>query len=308
MRKLILMWLTIAAFLSGPAFAERGFLVDSDWLSAQKEKNPRLVILDIHFNPHRYLTVGHIPGAIQVERFKDLGDNFGRSIGLFPSREAFQATLRGWGVNNDSTLVLYDDSRTVLAARLYYLLELYGFDMSRVKILESGTQAWSDFNDLTKTPSPAAKPGHVQLKPANGSMYVEWPQVYDDVVSRRDARDVLVDARPHPMYLGEDLHHSIQGGHIPGAINIVSMDGTDQQTQKWLPEDKIAELYRTVPKDKTVYLYCHDGFRMSLGWLELKSLGYRDVRLLNGGWGVWDRAMTLPIVKGGAPYDEEFSL
>ncbi len=55
------------------------------------------------------------------------------------SREAFQATLRGWGMNDDSTLVIYDDSRTALAARLYFLLDLYGFDMKQVKILNGGT-------------------------------------------------------------------------------------------------------------------------------------------------------------------------
>jgi thiosulfate/3-mercaptopyruvate sulfurtransferase len=30
-------------------------------------------------------------------------------------------------MNDDSTLVIYDDSRTALAARLHFLLELYGF-------------------------------------------------------------------------------------------------------------------------------------------------------------------------------------
>ena len=57
---------------------------------------------------------------------------------LFPSQEDFQATLRRWGVNDDSTLVIYDDSRSALATRLYYLLGLYGFDMARVRGLDGG--------------------------------------------------------------------------------------------------------------------------------------------------------------------------
>jgi thiosulfate/3-mercaptopyruvate sulfurtransferase len=47
---------------------------------------------------------------------------------------------------------------------------------------------------------------------------------------------------------------------------------------------------------------------MSLGWVQLKSLGYQDVRVLDGGWGIWDRAFTLPVVAGETPYDEEFAL
>lgn len=306
MKRLFLLFAALLAFAQA-AFADRSFLVDADWLASQM-KNPKLVVLEVRYHPHRHFTVGHIPGAVQVQRFKDLGDNDGRSIMLFPSREKFQATLRRWGIDDDSLIVLYDDSRTALTARLYFLLALYGYDMSRVKILDGGTVEWTAFNELTRTPTPPRRPGKVTLKPADRRLFVEWPEVYDQVVSRRDPNIVLVDARPHDMYTGKVVRHAVQAGHIPGAINVVSLDGTDAQTQKWLPENQLAALYKDVPRDKTVYLYCHDGFRMSLGWLQLKSLGYRDVRVLNGGWSIWDRAMTLPVVEGEAPYDADFEL
>lgn len=306
MKRLFLLFAALLAFAPA-AFADRSFLVDADWLASQM-KNPKLVVLEVRYHPHRHFTVGHIPGAVQVQRFKDLGDNDGRSIMLFPSREKFQATLRRWGIDDDSLIVLYDDSRTALTARLYFLLALYGYDMSRVKILDGGTVEWTAFNELSRTPTPPRRPGKVTLKPADRRLFAEWPEVYDQVVSRRDPNIVLVDARPHDMYTGKVVRHAVQAGHIPGAINVVSLDGTDAQTQKWLSEDQLAALYRDVPKDKTVYLYCHDGFRMSLGWLQLKSLGYRDVRVLNGGWSIWDRAMTLPVVEGEAPYDADFAL
>jgi len=293
-------------FLARPALADRSFLVDADWLAA-KINDPKTVVLEVRYHPHRYFTVGHIPGAVQVQRFKDLGDNAGRSIMLLPDKDSFQATLRRWGVNDDSTIVLYDDSRSALAARAYYLLALYGFDLSRVKILDGGTQEWMAFNELSKDPV-TRRPGNVSLKPADPKLAVEWTAVYDDVVSRRDPSVVLVDARPRDMYTGAVVRHAVQAGHIPGALNVVSLDGTDGPSQKWLPEDRLAELYKSVPKDKTVYLYCHDGFRMSLGWVQLKSLGYQDVRVVNGGWGIWDRAFTLPVVTGENPYDDEFAL
>lgn len=308
MRYLLALMALLATFLTTPAFADRSFLVDADWLVAEKAKNPKLVVLEVRYHPHRFFTVGHIPGAIQVQRFKDLGDNTGRSIMLFPSKDKFQATLRGWGVNDDSTIVLYDDSRSALTARVYYLLDLYGFDMSRVKILDGGGQEWAAFNDLTKDPTPVPRAGNVTLKPAKRNLYVEWQQVYDDVLSRRDSNVVLVDARPRDMYTGKVIRHAVQGGHIPGALNVVSLEGTDGQSQKWISPERLAAMYKDVPKDKTVYLYCHDGFRMSLGWVQLKSLGYKDVRVLDGGWGIWDRAFTLPVVAGEHPFDEEFAL
>lgn len=289
------------------AAAAPAFFVDADWL-AEHIEDPGLIVLEVRYHPHRYFTVGHIPRAVQVKRFKDLGDNQARPIMRFPSREAFQETLRGWGVNDDSTLVLYDDSSTALTARLYFLLDLYGFDMSRVKILNGGTGEWTAFNELEKEAPPPRPRGTVTLQEANPNLFIEWTAVYDDVVARRDPGVVLLDARPHDMYTGAVIRHSIMGGHIPGAINIVSLDGTDGQSGKWRDDAALAALYAGLPKDKRIYVYCHDGFRMGLAYLQLKHLGYPDVRLYNGGWSHWGNELTLPVVEGAEPFDEAFAL
>ncbi len=298
---LILFW-----GLSKLVLAQPGFLVDADWL-AEHIEDENQVILEVRYHPHRYYSVGHIPGAVQVQRFKDLGDNHAVPLMRFPSHETFQTRLRAWGVNDDSTLVLYDDSRTALASRLFFMLELYGFNMDRVKILNGGTLDWSAFNELEKT-SVTPIPGSVTLQPANPKMLVEWTDVYDEVVSRRNAEVVLLDARPHDMYTGEVIRHAIQGGHIPGAINVVSLDGTDAQSQKWLPNEALATLYKDLPRDRRIYVYCHDGFRMSLAYLQLRQLGVKDVRLYNGGWSHWGNELTLPVVEGEAPYSGDYEL
>lgn len=286
--------------------ASPDFLVSSEWLE-ERIDDPKVVVLEVRYHPHRYYTIGHIPGAVQVQRFKDLGDNQGSPLMKYPSREQFQATLRRWGVNDDSTLVLYDDSRTALASRLYYLLELYGFDMSRVKILNGGTTAWGAFNDLSTDHEPERQAGTVTLQDANPGLVVEWTDVYDRFVSQRDSSIVLLDARPHEHYTGEVKAHSVRAGHIPGAINIVSLSGTTE-TQTWKTLDELAAMYAPIPKDKTVYIYCHDGFRMSHAYLQLKALGYQDVRLYNGGWGHWGNNLELPIVTGEDAFDEAFML
>lgn len=301
----VLLFAVLLVVLS-PALADRDFLIDADWL-AEHIEDQNLLVLEVRYHPHRYFTVGHIPGAVQVQRFRDLGDNAANPLMRFPSREAFQATLQRWGVNDDSTLVIYDDASTALASRLYFLLALYGFDMERVKVLDGGTIEWSAFNELSKDPVERAA-GSVTLKEADPRLFVEWTAVYDDVVSRRDPGVVLIDARPRAMYTGELIQHSIVGGHIPGAINIVSLDGTDGQSQKWRDDDTLAAMYRDIPREKAIYLYCHDGFRMSLAWMQLRHLGYEDVRLYNGGWSHWGNTLTLPVVEGETPLDEAFAL
>lgn len=287
--------------------AAMDFLVDSAWLSEHKD-DPKLVIFEVRYHPHRYYTVGHIPGAIQIQRFKDLGDNHAVPLMRFPSHEVFQQRLRDWGVNDDSLIVIYDDARTALASRLFFMLDLYGFNMEQVKLLNGGTLEWSAFEEMSKTAPPTPAAGTVSLKPANPEKFVEWTRVYDDVVSRRDPGVVLVDARPPKHYSGEEVHHAPRGGHIPGAVNLSSLDATDAQTQTWFDETRLAAHYQALPKDKTIYLYCHDGFRMSLAYAHLKALGYPDVRLLNGGWSFWGGALALPVVEGDKPYDESYAL
>ncbi len=304
---LLMLLLVAGAGTAGQAAGRPEFLIDAEWLAARLD-DPKLVLLEVRYHPHRHSTVGHIPGAIQVQRFADLGDNDGLPIMKFPSRGAFQATLRRWGVNDDSIIVVYDDSSTALASRLLFLLDLYGFDMKRVKLLDGGVVGWSGFNELTRVATPPRKPGRVTLKAPDTTRLVAWPEVYRRVVAERDPKIVLIDARPAEMYDGSQIRHSVQGGHIPGAINIVSLAGVEGQSQQWKSPEDLAALYRQVPKEAAVITYCHDGFRSTLAWLQLKSLGYRDVRVYNGGWGDWDRTMTLPVVKGREPFDAEFAL
>jgi thiosulfate/3-mercaptopyruvate sulfurtransferase len=302
----MLVCLGLFAGLAGAA-GKPDFLVDADWL-ADKIKDPKLVVLEVRYHPHRHATVGHIPGAVQVQRFADLGANDEMPIMRFPSRAAFQATLRRWGVNDDSTVVVYDDSSTALASRVMFLLDLYGFDMKRVKLLDGGAIGWTGFNELTRASTTKRLPGKATLKAAAATSMIGWTDVYRRVVAEREPKVTLLDARPADMYDGSRIQHSVQGGHIPGAINIVSLQGVDGQSQQWKSIAELAAVYKDVPRDGTVIAYCHDGFRSTLTWLQLKALGSKDIRVYNGGWSDWDRTLTLPVVKGAKPYDADFEL
>jgi thiosulfate/3-mercaptopyruvate sulfurtransferase len=49
-------------FLTRPALADRSFLVGADWL-AERIDDPKTVVLEVRYHPHRYFTVGHIHGG-----------------------------------------------------------------------------------------------------------------------------------------------------------------------------------------------------------------------------------------------------
>ena len=298
----------VISFLLSPSIvlAEPDYLVDSDWLAERMEQD-NLIVLEVRYHPHRYHSIGHIPGAIQVKRFKDLADNNSLTVTRFPSKAQFEKTLRSWGVNNDSTLVIYDDTRTVTGARLWVLLKLYGFPMAQVKVLNGGTIGWTTFEDITQEPTATPTPGNVVLKEADTAMVVGFSEIYDHVAKGKHSDIVLIDARPGARYAGSSSH-AVAEGHIPGAINIVSMDGTDGQSQTWLADEDLAELYKDLAKDQTIYVYCDDGFRMSLAYQQLTHLGYQDVRLYDGGRSHWGNWLDLPTVIGDQPFAGDFEL
>jgi rhodanese-related sulfurtransferase len=107
---------------------------------------------------------------------------------------------------------------------------------------------------------------------------------------------------PHDMYTGAFIRHVIMGGDIPGAVNRISLDSVDEQTGEWRDDERLPALYGAITKDKRIFVYCHDAFRMGLTYLQLKHPGYADMRLYNGGWSHWGNERTLPIVTGPDPY------
>ena len=178
--------------------------------------------------------------------------------------------------------------------------------MKHVKILNGGTIEWAAFNDLEQKANKPSK-GDVTLTTSR-DIVAEWNEVYDQKVGKIDSLVSLLDARPHALYTGEKTNHSIAAGHIPGAINAVSLDATDAQSQTWLDDDALAKFYAAVPKDHPVIIYDIGGFRASLAYVHLKHLGYKNLKIYNGGWDHWGNTQYLPAVKGEEPYGEEFEL
>jgi len=69
-----------------------------------------------------------------------------------------------------------------------------------------------------------------------------------------------------------------KSGHIPGAINI----------PRGLLEFKIGS--KISDKNASVVIYCKSGGRASLGCCSIQTMGYKNVKNLDGGWKAWAKA------------------
>ncbi len=125
---------------------------------------------------------------------------------------------------------------------------------------------------------------------------ITWSDIYRDVIGGKRPEVVLLDVRPANEYNGENIR-GIRGGHLPTAINITGSNANDPETHKFKSLDDMRQMYESegLNKDDVIYEYCHSGDRAAQAYVQLVHLlGYKNVRLYDGGWSAWNTKLFLP--------------
>ncbi|MDX2481747.1 MAG: sulfurtransferase [Desulfuromusa sp.] len=271
-------------------------LVSVDWL---KQNQDSVVLLDVQNKPVAY-GKGHIPGALQVIRHQDLEDYTVYPPNKYPNKEQFEAVMSKLGITNKSTIVAYDDHHGIFASRLFFIMELYGHDVDKLKVLDGGIVAWGAAGNKTSTQTTSANKSNYNASDRKPNVVVTWSDVFRNVLQLKDKNIVLLDARPNKEFIGEK-ERTIRSGHIPRAINVTGQSAINlnkEQTYKSAAEIRDAFSSAGITTDKTVYVYCHSSDRSAHAYVAMKYLaGYSDVRIYDGAWLEWANLTALPMGK-----------
>ena len=122
-------------------------LISTQSLNSLLQSEDKVVLLDIRYMPgqtdgyQRYLA-GHIVGALPLDLARQLADGaaVGRGSAPLPNPASLQSDLHSLGVNDDSTIVVYDDTNGAPAARAWWVLRWAG--LQSVLVLDGGLAAW----------------------------------------------------------------------------------------------------------------------------------------------------------------------
>lgn len=268
-----------------PARADIGIISPEEARKLIQEKEPakRPIVLDTRGGYKDYFR-DHIPTAHHLNFDTLRGTDNDVPVQYLPD-DLTRALLVRAGVDKNRTHLIYatgdklPNDEILSASMVAYVLEKYG--VTDIRIVDGGLPAWK----AAKLPVTQEYFGNPKgTLPEKGNPGIAL--TVEDVLKRKPGA-VLVDARPHNEYVGDD-DVWLRKGHIPGAISFHWARLMDaDNTHKFLPFEKVkAELEAAgLTADKEILVYCGTSREGSLLRFYLRHVAkYPNVRLYEGSW------------------------
>lgn len=262
-------------------------VVSASWLKEHLGEE-KIAITDCRFslaNPQlgqQQYQHSHIPGAYYLDLNEDLSSPVQKHGGRHPLPDFNQlaAQLSTMGVDSQTLVVAYDDSRFAFAARLWWLLRYMGHE--RVAVLDGGFKAWQAQGYLVTDVVPQRRNAEFawQLQP---SYLVD----IDTVKACKDDPNVaLVDARESDRYHGITEPIDPVAGHIPGAVNYPWQDVSTSEGYL-RPQAEQSDRWQQLKGAEEIIVYCGSGVTACVNLLSLQIAGIDPGKLYVGSWSDW---------------------
>lgn len=196
-----------------------------------------------------------------------------------PDMQVFIEDMKKLGVNDESTIVIYDNGELAMAGRLWYLFKYIGKE--NVYILEGGFKEWKDNNlEIVAEIKKIEESGRLSIN-TNKSIIVDMEEVRQAIKSDKIA---IVDARAYERYAGEVEPLDRVAGHIPKAINFPWMDLVEDG--KLIDIEKIKKRFKTLNNYDTIITHCGSGITGTVNFLAMDEIGLNP-KLYAGGYSDW---------------------
>lgn len=298
--------LTIVLLLTAitvPARADIGLIspTEAKALIDNADASKRPVVLDTRGGYKDYFR-GHLPTAHHINFDTLRGTDEGVPVQYLPDDLTAALLIRA-GVAKDRMHLVYATGDTlpndeILSTTMVaHVLEKFGVE--EIRIVDGGLKGWVEAG-LEPVQAYFGNPaGHLPKTPKP-----EIAADIEDVLAAKGKGDtILVDARPHNEFVGDD-DVWFRKGHIPGAIGFHWAKLMDEKnTHKFRPAEEVMKELEAagITPDKNIICYCGTSREGSLLRFYLAHVaGYPKVRLYEGAWKeyVWIREQSLPAETG----------
>ncbi|MEM1215465.1 MAG: sulfurtransferase [Bacteroidota bacterium] len=264
------------------------YTVISPSTAAKQLHNPKWRFVDCRFSladteaGRTAYATAHLPNAYYAHLDDDLsGEILPGQTGRhpLPEVEAMEQLFLSWGIEADTQVVVYDDKRGAIAARLWWMLRYCGH--RAVAVLDGGWTAWQAADLPTTAYVPA--PGSSNFR---ANVQHHWLQTANDVATTAQQPGHLVDSRAARRYQGVEEPIDPVAGHIPGAINLPFADNWDAAGKLRSPA-ALHSRFADLPSAEETTFYCGSGVTACHNLLAVAHAGLGDARLYAGSWSDW---------------------
>lgn len=234
---------------------------------------------------------GHIAGAHRLDR-QLLNRSEPPFNGLLPELAMARRLVQSIDLREGQQVVAIDAGKATDAARLAWVLDAYA--LPDTCVLDGGMAAWQAADLPVETTAASASADDAR-PPATPMLSAANRVTADELLGElADPQLRILDVRSAAEFDGTDVRSAV-GGHVPGARHLewtrqLDNDGTLRSADALRAELQALD----VTPEHRVVVYCQSHQRSSVTWQVLRSLGYADVRGLDGAWSVWGNRMDLP--------------
>ncbi|MEF2483292.1 3-mercaptopyruvate sulfurtransferase [Vibrio mimicus] len=271
-------------------------LVTAQWLQ-QHLHDPNLVLLDssIEFQiptESEKDWINKIPNAQRFDYDKVFCDPDSPLPHMMPSEERFNTLARELGINQDSFIVVYDNSGTFASPRAWWMFKAMGHH--KVYILNGGLTEWKaqGYSVTQNYREPTAK-GNFDGK-HNPKAFVDASYVLKQI---DNPHSQTIDARGLARFFGEvpEPRPGVRSGHIPGSACLPFAELIAGHKLK--EETELRPLLTHMLPDTTQeYLFsCGSGVTACIVLLAAYVCGYKNLSVYDGSWTEWGQRQDLPI-------------
>jgi thiosulfate/3-mercaptopyruvate sulfurtransferase len=239
-----------------------------------------LVVVDMQ-SPEDY-AAGHVEGAVNITK-DDIVINVPVE-NMLTSKSKFERLMGEKGIDNDATIIIYDNDR-MSAARLWWTFLVYGNENARV--VDGGLEAIKSAGiDLTKQ-VPSVRSAVYTAKDKNKAWLADMSEVMGQL-DEPNSNVVLLDVRTDQEY--------IESGKIPSSImydyiNVFYTDNTFKNVQT----TRINFIDNGMRPEKEIIMYCRTSMRAAPVFLSLYQAGYRNIKIYDGAYLEWSSNPNNPI-------------
>lgn len=236
-----------------------------EWLNNNKDRED-LVIFDVRNILGDDM---HIPNAILIPTEEilsgELREHGGRNP--LPDINEFAQNMNNFGVDDESTVIVYDEGNLSIAGRLWWMLRYIGF--REVYVLLGGFKAWKSKDYPLSADMPKIRKGKELTVNLQSNMIADINDVKKIIMN--DAH-VLIDSRTPDRYRGENEPVDKIAGHIPGAINMPWTELSEFYRDD-IDETEIKEHYKDIKDYDKVAVYCGSGVTATVNILFMEEVG-----------------------------------